>query len=230
MTHVADRPRERAVVVGGASRYGQRIVGVLRDQGCDLVVVDPDVVDLDDAHAVAEVIEQAQPTAVIYAHVDIRCLTPMRFIEVEPALWDRACERQLRALLNVVGGSYRPLLRARGVLLCVCPTLALQGAENFVLWATVAEGQRILAKSAARQWAAEGVRVNILSPPVAAFVERPVHEDPQWSDALRGRVPMAEAFDGDAALRGALRFLLGPDGAQTTALTLTLDGAQVTAL
>ena len=49
--------------------------------------------------------------------------------------------------LHVVQASYAPLSRSRGAMICVCPTVGLQGALNLAMFAAVAEGQRILAKS-----------------------------------------------------------------------------------
>jgi 3-oxoacyl-[acyl-carrier protein] reductase len=211
----------RVVVFGGATtRLGRAICATLTADEFDVVTTDGDACDLD----------ALEPAAIVYASVDPLWLSPKRLVDVEPDEWDHACEAPLGALVDVMRAAYRPLVRARGALVVICPTLALQGAENFVLWSTVAEGQRVLAKSAARQWAADGVRVNIVSPPVTAFVDDGVAAGAPWADALRGRIPMGDAYDAGESLRGALRFLLGPDGVQTTGLTLTIDGAQVTAL
>jgi NAD(P)-dependent dehydrogenase (short-subunit alcohol dehydrogenase family) len=209
------------VVFGTATPFGRRVAQALDHVGIAATAVD---VDLDDPAAVAGAVT-GEIGSVVYAHVDPRCLEPQAFVGVDPAQWDAACERQLRMLLHVVQASYAPLARSRGAMVCVCPTVALQGAANLAMFAAVAEGQRILAKSAARQWGNDGIRVNIISPSIHDLLDDPL--DARYVDARRGRTPI-DAYDTDAALREVLPFLLTTRA--VTALTVPLDGGQVTAL
>jgi NAD(P)-dependent dehydrogenase (short-subunit alcohol dehydrogenase family) len=208
-------------VFGAAMPFGRRVVAALEAVGRPVTAVDA---DLDDPVAVADALDSGA-RGVVYAHIDPQCLVPASFVDIEPDQWDACCERQLRMLLHVVQASYAPLVRSRGALVCVCPTIGLQGAANLALAAAVAEGQRILAKSAARQWADEGVRVNIVSPSIQELLDDPLDE--RFADARRGRAPIA-SYDADAALREVLPFLLYTRA--LTAVTVPLDGGQVTAL
>jgi 3-oxoacyl-[acyl-carrier protein] reductase len=210
-----------AVVFGSATPFGRRVAQALEHVGIEVVAID---VDLDDRAAVARALS-GEMTAVVYAHVDPQCLAAQAFVEVDPAQWDAQCEKQLRMFLHVVQASYASLARSRGALVCVCPTIALQGAAGLALFAAVAEGQRILAKSAARQWANDGIRVNIVSPAIHELLDDPL--DARFADAQRGRTPIS-SYDTDAALREVLPFLLSTRA--VTALTVPLDGGQVTAL
>ncbi|MEO8697239.1 MAG: SDR family oxidoreductase [Acidimicrobiales bacterium] len=208
-------------VFGTETPFGRRVARALERAGVAVTAVD---VDLDDRGVVAEALP-ADVSAVVYARVDPICLEPQSFVDVDPALWDAACERQLRMLLHVVQASYAALARSRGAMVCVCPTVGLQGAANLAMLAAVAEGQRVLAKSAARQWANDGIRVNIVSPSVHDLLADPA--DARFVDARRGRIPI-DPYDVDAALREVLPFLLATRA--ITAVTVPLDGAQVTAL
>ena len=214
-------PGSPVVVFGTGTPFGRRVALALDRAGIALTAID---VDLDDRVAVADAMI-GEIGGVVYAHVDPLCLEPQAFAEVDPARWDAACERQLRMLLHVVQASYAPLARSHGSMVCVCPTVALQGAVNLAMFAAVAEGQRILAKSAARQWANDGIRVNIISPSVQELLDDPL--DARFADARRGRTPI-DSYDIDAALREVLPFLL--TARAVTALTVPLDGGQVTAL
>jgi 3-oxoacyl-[acyl-carrier protein] reductase len=211
----------RTLVFGVATPFGRRVAHALEAGGRSVTVVD---VDLDEPAAVTAAVGDGT-TGVVYAHLEPQCLVPRSFVDVDPAEWDTSCERQLRMLLHVVQASYAPLVQSRGALICVCPTIGLQGAANLALLSTVSEGQRILAKSAARQWAGDGVRVNIVAPSVHDLLDDPLDE--RFADARRGRIPIA-SYDVDEALREVLPFLL-----ETRALagvTVPLDGGQVTAL
>jgi NAD(P)-dependent dehydrogenase (short-subunit alcohol dehydrogenase family) len=211
----------RTVVVGTATPFGRRVALALEHAQIAVTAVD---VDLDDVAAVTDALAD-DVGAVVYAHVDPVCLEPCAFVDVDPVQWDTACERQLRMFLHVVQASYAPLARSHGAMVCVCPTVGLQGALNLAMFAAVAEGQRILAKSAARQWANDGIRVNIVSPGIHELLGDPL--DARFADARRGRTPI-DAYDTDAALREVLPYLLTTRA--LTALTIPLDGGQVTSL
>ena len=208
-------------VFGTETPFGWRVAEALERAGRSVTAIE---VDLDDPVAVAGTLSDGA-ASVVYAHVDPRCLEPRAFVDVEPDQWEAGCEQQLRMFLHVVQASYAPLCQSRGALVCVCPTIGLQGAVNLAMLSAVAEGHRILAKSAARQWAADGIRVNIVSPSIHDMLDDP--RDNRFADARRGRIPI-ESYDIDAALREVLPFLL--DTRALTAVTVPLDGGQVTAL
>jgi NAD(P)-dependent dehydrogenase (short-subunit alcohol dehydrogenase family) len=222
----------RVVVFGTSGAYGRRIADVLRAAG--FAVATPVDAALSGPASAGAALRSAFPDgevdAIVLARFDAACLGPAPLDDVEPEVWMQACEEHLRAGVSLTRAAYEVLARSRGSLLFVCPTVGLQGAENFVMLSAVSEGLRVLAKSAARQWAADGIRVNVLAPPIAEVAGPGDPDDERMVDALRGRIPMGDMLDTDAALAGLVPFLLGPGGRQLTALTIPLDGAQVTAL
>ena len=113
--------------------------------------------------------------------------------------------------------------KARGTrILLVGPALSLVGAEGLVPLSTALEGQRALAKSAARQWGSHGIVINwlavastVFAPELAeAKLPRPVSPEPlALGDAptLAGIVPLifAMADRAGAVLAGATQCLDG---------------------
>jgi 3-oxoacyl-[acyl-carrier protein] reductase len=51
-----------------------------------------------------------------------------------------------------------------GRIVLVTPTVSMSGAEQLVPYTVAVEGQRLMAKSAARQWGPDGITVNCLAP------------------------------------------------------------------
>ena len=51
-----------------------------------------------------------------------------------------------------------------GRVVFLTPTLSMSGAPGFVPLSAAVEGQRLLAKSAARQWGVDGITVNCVAP------------------------------------------------------------------
>jgi NAD(P)-dependent dehydrogenase (short-subunit alcohol dehydrogenase family) len=208
-------------VFGATNAFGRRVTRALEHEGFTVRAVDT---DLDDRAAIAAAL-RGDVRGVVYSQFDPATLEPLPFVDVDPTRWYDAGEGPLRRFVHVVEASYPVLAASRGALVCVCPTTALQGAANFALLSAVAEGQRVLAKSAARQWANDGICVNIVSPAIDALLDQAADE--QSADARRGRVPV-DGYDLDAALREVLPHLL--TARAVTALTVPIDGAQVTAL
>ena len=110
-------PASPVVVFGTETPFGRRVALALDRVGIAVTAVD---VDLDDRVAVTDAMT-GEIDGVVYAHVDPRCLEPQAFVDVDPARWDAACERQLRMLLHGVQASYAPLARSHGAMVCVVP-------------------------------------------------------------------------------------------------------------
>jgi NAD(P)-dependent dehydrogenase (short-subunit alcohol dehydrogenase family) len=94
------------------------------------------------------------------------------------------------------------------------------GASGLVPWATVAEGQRSLAKAAARAWGREGIRVNSVAVPAGLLapattgLDRPGQPPPSLSEIPDLPGPVASVV---------ASFVSGPWSAVTGA-TLAVDG------
>ena len=125
---------------------------------------------------------------------------------MDEAEWDRRAEAPVRAALWTAQAAYPHLRQRDGRLILVCPTVALEGAAGLVPFASAAEAQRQLAKSAARRWGAEGITVNVVCPAVAALApalagtdaDRVTASLPDGDDPLAGvTVPVAGARNPD---------------------------------
>lgn len=139
---------------------------------------------------------------------------------LEPEQWRERVELPLQRTMAGFQGVHRRLRSDGGSFVLVLPTLALVGAAGLVPWATVAEGQRSLAKAAARAWGAERIRVNSVAVPAgllgpsAAGLDRPGQPSPALADSpdLEGQVASVVAS------------LLSGDWAGVTGATIAVDG------
>jgi 3-oxoacyl-[acyl-carrier protein] reductase len=103
----------------------------------------------------------------VWAKTPAGLVTPTRLENVDASTWRDLVGGTLRAYLEFVQAVERRLRDRGGRLVVVVPTIALSGAADLVAWATVAEGQRALAKSAARVWGTNGITVNCVAVPAA---------------------------------------------------------------
>lgn len=126
--------------------------------------------------------------------------------------WDRRCDGVLRAAIDFAQEAYRLLApRGGGRVVFVVPTLGMTGAAGLVPFATACEGIRSLAKSAARQWGADGVTVAC----VARHVAGPT--------VALASLPAPTGDD----VAGVVRLLASADAGPLTGATLVVDGGTV---
>ncbi len=81
--------------------------------------------------------------------------------------WRARVEIPLHRSLVCFQGAFDALRAGGGTMVLLVPTLSLVGAAGFGPWAAVTEGQRALAKAAARAWGGDGVTVNCVAVPAA---------------------------------------------------------------
>lgn len=141
--------------------------------------------------------------------------------DVGPGAWDERVTTPLRDALHRLQGSYRALRARGGRIVVVLPSLSMSGAADLVAWTTLSEGQRALAKVAARGWGAEAITVNCLGIP-AHFLS-PVGGAPLDRPGLPER-SLGRPPDVRSDVAGAVAALIGPQLAFVTGATLAVDG------
>jgi 3-oxoacyl-[acyl-carrier protein] reductase len=157
--------------------------------------------------------------AVVLALGDADLGAPQPLASVAAATWQRLVDAPLREYLVAMQAAHRLLRDDGGQIVVLLPTIGVTGAAELTPWATVAEGQRAMAKSAARVWGADGITVNCLVVPTALLApsagERPHLQQPALtSPSIDREVAAAVATicaDGARAVTGAT---IGVDGGQ----------------
>jgi NAD(P)-dependent dehydrogenase (short-subunit alcohol dehydrogenase family) len=85
--------------------------------------------------------------------------------DLDPDAWRARVELPLHRTLVCFQGAGRALGEDGGCLVLLVPTLSLVGAAGYGPWTAVTEGQRALAKAAARAWGSRAVTVNCVAVP-----------------------------------------------------------------
>lgn len=138
------------------------------------------------------------------------------------AEWDRLTERPMRWALDALKWARTAVLAHGGRIVMVVPTVGIAGAAHLVPYTTAAEGVRALTKSAARQWASEGIAVNTVAVPVALVASDAGH-------LVAHMTPPALADDAslvDSTVR-TIRFLLQDGIPHLVGATVVVDGGAV---
>jgi NAD(P)-dependent dehydrogenase (short-subunit alcohol dehydrogenase family) len=230
-----------AIVVGSAQHpLPFELAAGLRDAGwtAPVVVDGVEVVDgatraatLDSPVAVRDAFAEIEARAgevamVVHAFVPPAALAFADFAAVDDATWDLVVNRSLQCALTVSQAAYGLLHGRGGALVVLTPAISLSGAVGLTPLVTAAEGVRMLARSAARRWGADGVVVNDLAVSLEVLVGGPV---PGFDVARHFLHEPALGRPGDARRDVApVLALLGSDPARfVTGATIPVDGGLV---
>jgi len=205
-----------AVVLAWPGALADRLGAALEGAGAGVTVIAPPA---DDVAAYREAFGAGPaPDVAVFAAIDPAWLHPRPVVELDDAEWERRAEAPVRAALWTAQAAFPYLRRRDGRLILVCPTVAMEGAAGLVPFASAAEAQRMLAKSAARRWGGEGITVNVVSPAVDVFV-------PSLAGTDAGRVPPSLPDSGDplAGVATAVVWLASREASAITGATIGAD-------
>jgi 3-oxoacyl-[acyl-carrier protein] reductase len=189
------------------------LAGGLDARGLHITAIDV-VADFDAALTAAGKLD-----AIVWAWTPPGLTTPAPLSDIDGSEWQLLVSGTLRTYVEFLQAAERRLRGGTGRIVIVIPTLALGGAAGLVPWATVAEGQRALAKSVARVWGSNGITVNCVAIPASLLA---------GTAAELGRPNLQQAALPDPSLSdevaGAIAALCGEGMAAVTGATIAVDG------
>jgi 3-oxoacyl-[acyl-carrier protein] reductase len=169
--------------------------------------------------------------AVVHNATSNQSSQPHRLEAVDRALFDDHIGVSLRGAYHCAIASFDALRATGGTLIVMTSPAGVEGSATLPLYATVKGALRGFAKSLAREWAADGVTVNVVSPlAFSPAMEHAIAADPAMEERLNRRVPMGRVGDPEADVGVAVAFLVGPDAEYVTGQTLGVDGGHFMSL
>jgi 3-oxoacyl-[acyl-carrier protein] reductase len=90
-------------------------------------------------------------------------------VSLDDAAFAATFERPFAELLWSLHAAYAHLRRPGGRVVVVVPTIGMAGAPGLASFAAAAEAQRLMVKSSARQWGADGIVMNIVAADLTAL-------------------------------------------------------------
>lgn len=217
----------RAVVATGGMPIGKQLAKGLARHGAQVVEIATVFTSRAQAdEALAEAAREiGDADLIVHAAATPATLVVREVEALTPADWQASVHQSFLASLFCLQAAHGQQRERGGAVVVVGPSTALVGAAGLLPLMTLAEAQRTLVKSAARQWGGLGMRLNWVG--VAAG-----HYDPSLAEArlpqtpelgppppALGRRPQAQADVADVIA------WLGSDGARAiTGTSFNLDG------
>jgi NAD(P)-dependent dehydrogenase (short-subunit alcohol dehydrogenase family) len=207
------------LVTGGDRPLGAGLAKALRAEGAKVALLDGDLANrAGAARAVAAAVaEVGRPHALVHAAIEAAGLEAMPLVDVDDDRWWAVWEGTMRTSLWLCQAMHPHLAGNDGRVVFLTPTLSMSGAPGLAALATAVEGQRLLAKSAARQWGADGITVNCVAP------------SPELLGLAAGEMALSapalgRAGDPEGDLGPIVAFLCAAGSHFLTGATLSADG------
>lgn len=229
----ADQPLGRSLALAIATRGAHvallgdaaaltPVTDAIHDRGGHATAVDAQLTERADVERAFAAAAQAfgdPVSALVHTAMNPVAYEPVDFAAVDDARWELIWEGTMRAALALLQASFAPMRGRDGRIVFVAPTVSMSGAERLVPYTTALEGQRLLAKSAARQWGPDGITVNT----VAVAPEQVPIGVPSTATSL---APPALGGPGEPEtdVGPVVAFLLDDAGHFVTGSTLSVDG------
>jgi NAD(P)-dependent dehydrogenase (short-subunit alcohol dehydrogenase family) len=224
--------RTAFVAVSGLG-IGAALVAGLEAQGARVALVGDDAAGQFASRAAVEAAFAAAagkagtPDLVVVAAAPVRALQPAALAGMTLDGFNEASDAGLRATLYAFQAAHAQM-KARGgkggSIVVVGPALSLVGAKQFVPLSTLAEGQRSLVKSAARQWGSAGIRVNWVGVANERYAPELAGKAPEVPELGPPPPALGRAPELAADVAPVLAFLGSDAGRSITGATINLDG------
>ncbi|MFD6179186.1 MULTISPECIES: SDR family NAD(P)-dependent oxidoreductase [unclassified Isoptericola] len=246
-----------AIVTGGAGGIGRGIVRRFLADGASVLVVDllppedgerlvadlvteraggrdgaahylrADIADPDAAPAiVAAAVEAFGRLDVLVNNAHASRQAPL--LETTQEMWDLSFGTGALATLRLMQAAHPELARAHGSIVNFGSGAGIKGLPTQGAYAAAKEAIRALSRVAANEWAADGIRVNVVSPVgLTPGIEQWSQAYPDAYQEVLDGIPLRRLGDPEQDVAPVVAFLAGDDSRYLTGQTLMADGGSI---
>jgi len=240
----------KAALVTGASRgIGRAICRRLAEAGADVAGLDIDLGLMDETAALCgeegakflaleadvrdfrQVREAVKKVVAEFDSLDVLVnnagiTRDNLLIRMDEADWDAVLDINLKGVFNGIKAAARPMMKQRsGTIVNIASVVGVIGNAGQANYSASKGGVIALTKTAARELAPRGVRVNAVAP---GFIQTAM-TDKLSEDArahLIGQIPLGR-LGRPQDVAAAVLFLVGPDSSYITGQVVRIDGGMV---
>lgn len=212
-----------AAAASGPGPALERLLGELAVRGADPCAVHGDLADPAACERmVGAAVRQLGGLDLLVSNAGIVRAGPLATLAL--ADWERVFAVDVRATWLLARAAHGALARSRGVVVAVASVSGLQPFPGLGAYSPAKAALVMLCRQLAQEWAADGIRVNSVSPGlVRTPLTEPVYGD---ADLLRRReavVPLGRIATPEDVAR-AIVYLASPEAGYVTGVDLRVDG------
>lgn len=151
--------------------------------------------------------------------------SPASLVDLQTEAWDRVFAVNVRAPWLLATAAYPWLKEARGSFVAISSMSGLQPYSGMGAYSPSKAALIMLVRQLAQEWAADGIRVNGVSPGlVRTQLSQAYYDVPETKAARQALVPLHRIAEADADMAGIVEFLLSADSGYLTGQNLLADG------
>ena len=216
----------RLAIAAAASKPGpalDALVAELAAQGADAFGIHADLADASACSGLAaDAVERCKGLDVLVSNAGIARGAPLATLD--PADWDAVFAIDVRATWLLARGGHAALARSRGAIVAVASISALYPFPGLGAYSPAKAALVMLCRQLAQEWAADGIRVNSVSPGlIRTPLTEPIYRDPELLRRRQEAVPLGRIGTAEDVAR-AIVHLAGPGADYVTGIDLRLDG------
>jgi len=220
----SNRPAHIAAVDRAHEDELETLLAELREEGAEAT---PFMGDLGDPDAPARIVAEAADAMggidALVSNAGISSPAPLTGLEVDS--WDRVMHVNARATWLLGKAAHPHLKESRGAIAVTASMSGMNAHSGMGAYSASKAAVIILARQMAQEWAADGIRVNCVSPGlVRTSMTAAMYEDPEIRAGREALVPMGRVADPAEDIAGIIAFLLGPDSRYVTGQVILADG------
>jgi glucose 1-dehydrogenase len=145
---------------------------------------------------------------------------------IDQEAWDQVFNVNVRSAWQLARAAYPHLRAASGAMVVVASMSGVEPYPGMGAYSPSKAALIMLVRVLAQEWAADGVRINTVSPGLLrTTLTEPIYADPQKKAAREALVPMHRIGDPQRDCAGVVQFLLSADAAYMSGQNLVVDGA-----
>lgn len=240
-----------AIVTGGAGGIGRAIVAAFVDEGASVLFVDVDQeagtayereltaaghtarflrADISEKSAAAEIVEAAVETCgrldVLVNNAHASRQVPL--METTEEILALSMDTGFYATFHLMQAAHAQLKANAGAVINFASGSGLRGMPLQASYAAAKEAIRGLSRVAAHEWAADGIRVNIVSPLAATEgVQNWMDSFPEVAAKTLKNVPLGRFGDPRTDIAPVVVFLASDESQYITGQTVMADGGSI---
>jgi NAD(P)-dependent dehydrogenase (short-subunit alcohol dehydrogenase family) len=216
----------RLSIAAAASKPGSALdalVAELGAQGADAFGLAADLADAGaSTDLAARAVERCGGLDVLVSNAGIVRGSPLATLD--PADWDRVFAIDVRATWLLARAARAALAQSRGAIVAVASISALYPFPGLGAYSPAKAALVMLCRQLAQEWAADGIRVNSVSPGlIRTPLTEPIYRDPETLRRRQEAVPLGRIGTAEDVAR-AIVHLAGPGADYVTGIDLRLDG------
>ncbi len=216
----------RLSIAAAASKPGpalDALVAELGAQGADAFGLHADLADAAACHGlVASAVGHCNGLDVLVSNAGIARGSPLATLEL--ADWDRVFAIDVRATWLLARAAHAALAHSRGSIVAVASISALFPFPGLGAYSPAKAALVMLCRQLAQEWAADGIRVNSVSPGlIRTPLTEPIYRDPETLRRRQEAVPLGRIGTAEDVARAVVH-LAGPEADYVTGIDLRLDG------